>query len=223
MPLGSRTKREGGQPEPPGDEAAEHRPVAPAEPVHRRQRREHLEAAREREPEWRPERQQEHHEHLRLADDEAPRDRTREPAEHVPRPAVADAGQPDRRRERDQHHDHPDRGRDLERQERERPERDRQERRVEVVVRAFDRRRLLVQRLAGVQPRARVVVGVDVGRRIGRRVQDEDVRADQARRATANANATRCVDRDSTRRSQDASSIFPSTKPNGRSVQPNGL
>ena len=58
--------------------------------------------------------------------------------------------------------------RDLERQERKRPERDRKEGRVEVVVRPFDRRRLLVQRLAGIQARAGVVVGVDVGGRIGR-------------------------------------------------------
>ena len=46
-------------------------------------------------------------------------------------------------------------------------------------MRAFDRGRLLVQRLAGIQPRAGVVVGMDVGGRVGRRVQDQDVRADE--------------------------------------------
>ena len=41
------------------------------------------------------------------------------------------------------------------------------------------RGRLLVQGLASIQPHAGVVVGVDIGGRIGRRVQDEDIGADQ--------------------------------------------
>ena len=67
----------------------------------------------------------------------------------------------------------------LERQHRQRPEGDREERRVAVEVGLVGARRLVVERLAGVEPGAGVVVGVDVGERIGRQVEDDGLDSEQ--------------------------------------------
>ena len=167
------------EPEVLGDESTEHLPVPPAKRIHGCSwRGEHLDRAGEGEPQGCPERQEEHDPDLRLTDDEAPGDRRREPADRTTsigcgcrrarssRPATRRAV-PSRSRPR------PGTGGPLAAGMR-RPTGVDSGR-----VRFGSRCRLLIERLAGIEPRAGFVVGVDICQRVGGQVEHQDVRADQ--------------------------------------------
>ena len=98
-------------------------------------------------------------------------------AMYVRRPA---SERPDQRDERGEHDGRPAEGEDVERQDREWPHQDRHERRVEVVRRSSRVAPREIERLAGVQPDGRVVVGPHIDEGIRGQVKPQHPRAEHA-------------------------------------------